>query len=124
MLNNKDMAGENIRELRGKGLSEEDAIKKVAGLTSMKRTKKDTKKSKDLCCPTSCGPTDAYPYGLQVRLENESLDKLDLDSLPKVGTKLTLTAEVEVSSVSERDNSGSDGPFRSLELQITKMSLA
>lgn len=110
-------AGEEISVLQNRGMSERDAV-----LTSMKRTKKDTKKSKDLCCSSPCGPSDAYPYGLEVRLEDESLDKLDIDELPKAGTKMTLTAEVEVSGSSSSARMGED-PRRSLTLQITKMSL-
>lgn len=109
-------AQEEARELQSKGMSERDAI-----LTSMKRTKKDTKKSKgNLCEP--CSTSDAYPYGLEVRLEDESLNKLDIEELPKAGTKMTLTAEVEVSGSSSSARMGED-PRRSLTLQITKMAL-
>lgn len=110
-------AQEEARELQSKGMSERDAI-----LTSMKRTKKGMKKSSkgSMCEP--CGVSDAYPYGLEVRLEDESLDKLDIEELPKAGTKMTLTAEVEVSGSSSSARMGED-PHRSLTLQITKMAL-
>lgn len=117
MLKSKSATDENIRTLKHQGLSERDAV-----LTSMKRTKKDTKKSsKSMCGP--CDTSDAYPYGLEVRLEDESLTKLDIDTLPKAGTKMTLTAEVEVSGSSSSARVGEE-PRRSLTLQITKMSLA
>jgi hypothetical protein len=110
-------AQEEARELQSKGMSERDAI-----LTSMKRTKKDVKKAKtgSLCGP--CDTSDAYPYGLEVRLEEESLDKLGIEEMPKAGTKMTLTAEVEVSGSSSSARMG-ENPRRSLTLQITKMAL-
>jgi hypothetical protein len=42
--------------------------------------------------------------------------------MPKAGTKMTLTAEVEVSGSSSSARMGED-PRRSLTLQITKMAL-
>lgn len=112
-------ADERIRALTNSGMSEREAI-----MTSMRRPKKTTKKSKkdamSLCEP--CDSSDAYPYGLEVRLENESLDKLKIEDLPKAGTKMTLTAEVEVSGSSQTERQGKE-PRRNLTLQITKMSL-
>jgi|SRR6185503_14721818 len=66
----------------------------------------------------------AYPYGLEVRLDKETLEKLGLtDKLPKVGTSLTLTALVDVTSVSE--NESTDGGTNcSVSLQITDLALA
>lgn len=63
-----------------------------------------------------------YPYGLELRLDNESLTKLGITTLPKVGMKLRLEAKVFVESVSEEERA--DGkPNRHVGLQITDMAL-
>jgi len=68
-----------------------------------------------------------YPYGLQVRLDEDSLDKLGIAELPKVGGELLLTAKVTVTSVSsnEHQTEGKRGKHkhRNVELQITDMGL-
>lgn len=113
----KGAVGENVRELKNKGLSERDAV-----LVSMKNSKKKSKKDNSICC----GPSDsgeAFPYGLRVDLNNDSLDKLGIDALPKSGKVMKMVAEVKVESTSERQER--DGTAnRSVGLQITKMSLA
>lgn len=66
-----------------------------------------------------------YPWGLQVTLDNDSLEKLGLKSLPKVGSSLYLGANVEVTSVSEdeRELDGKRHVHRHVTLQITDMGL-
>lgn len=113
----KGVVGENVRELKNKGLSERDAV-----LVSMKNAKKKDKKKDAGCCVPSCGPDEAYPYGLRIELNEDSLDKLGIDKLPGVGDEMEVEAKVEVQSVSE--NAYQDGENRrSVSLQITKMSL-
>jgi hypothetical protein len=68
---------------------------------------------------SSAGPD--YPYGLQLQLDDETLTKLGLATLPKVGTAKTLIARVEVTSVSVHDDKGTKR--RSLSLQITECCL-
>jgi hypothetical protein len=63
-----------------------------------------------------------YPYGLSICLDDETLAKLGITELPKVGTVMQLTALVEVCSVSQYENQ--DGADNSLSLQITDMELA
>ena len=113
----KGVVAENIREAKKKGLSERDAI-----LVSMKNApEKKSKKNKgvDICCGPS---SDAYPYGLRLDLNNESLKKLGIKSLPAVGKTLRLVAECKVESTSE--NQDRDGEKRrNTALQITKMAL-
>jgi hypothetical protein len=60
---------------------------------------------------------------LSVNLDDASLKKLGIETLPKIGTAMVLTARVEVSSLSEYD-SQQGGASRSLGLQITDMALA
>lgn len=64
---------------------------------------------------------EEYPCGLCLYLDNETLEKLGITELPKVGTELTLQAKVEVSSTSE--NEYDEGVRRSLNLQITALGL-
>lgn len=66
---------------------------------------------------------DEYPYGLRIRLSNEELSKLNMPELPAIDAEFKLTALVCVVEVSQSD-SASGEPYRSVELQIEKMSLA
>jgi len=63
-----------------------------------------------------------YPYGLSITLEEQVIDKLGLESLPKVGTTLILVARVEVTSVSAHQAVG-DEKRRSVGLQMTDLCL-
>jgi len=62
-----------------------------------------------------------YPYGTCLYLDQETLEKLGMVSLPDVGEEMILTAKVKVVGVSARENT--DGANKSLELQITDMQL-
>lgn len=88
-------------------------------MPSMKRSKKDVKNAE----VGIDSEEPEFPWGLRVDLDNESLDKLGIKDLPKVGEKMTLVAKVEVIRVSESD-SVSGEPRRDMELQITDMELA
>ena len=69
----------------------------------------------------------SYPFGLQITLDDEELDKLGIDTLPKVGSSLQLTAKVTVSRGSESASQNEEGKAdkqRSLGLQITHLALA
>jgi hypothetical protein len=63
-----------------------------------------------------------YPWGLQITLENEQLKALGLSTLPAVGSTMTITAKVEVCSVSQYE-SQRDDDRRSVGLQITDLAL-
>lgn len=120
---NKYMVAETERQAKASGLSERDAV-----LVSMKRDKKDKKDKKkdtsEACCSVSGNGPD-FPWGLSVNLENESLDKLKIDSLPEVGSTVRIVAEARVESVSSRSDRESNGKKnRSVSLQITKMALS
>lgn len=62
-----------------------------------------------------------YPWGLQLRLDEEAIAKLGID-LPEVGKDLMIVARVNVTSVSSHD-SATGGKNRGIELQITDMCL-
>lgn len=63
----------------------------------------------------------AYPWGLSVNLDEETIEKLGLE-LPEVGKDLMLVARVNVTSVSANETKGT-GTNRSIGLQITDMCL-
>lgn len=66
----------------------------------------------------------AYPYGLEITLDTEALEKLGLKkALPEVGATMTLTASVDVTRVSESESQGGEATC-SVSLQITEMALA
>jgi len=67
-----------------------------------------------------------YPWGLEVRLDEDALEKLALAELPDVGRALMLHARVEVTSVSDRENveDGKAHRHRDVTLQITDLALA
>lgn len=92
-------------------------------LTSMAYTKAEEKKRNEgmkIGGESPSGPR--YPYGLKLCLEDEVVDKLGLDELPKVGKKMRLTAVVEVCGTSQREEV--KGKKRqTLDLQIVKMGL-
>lgn len=62
---------------------------------------------------------DAYPYGLVLHLDEDTLTKLGVKGLPAVGAKVRVVAMAEVQSVSQHDSKG--GAHRSVSLQITDM---
>ena len=64
---------------------------------------------------------ERYPWGLRLNLETEAIKKLAIKTKNlTVGGKVTVVAEAEIASISERQAmSGEDQ--RSMELQITKM---
>lgn len=63
-----------------------------------------------------------YPYGLRIDLNDDSLEKLGITALPKVGTEMTITAKVVVASVSAYDSQGGEAE-QNVGLQITDMEL-
>ncbi len=81
---------------------------------------------KDHALPSvlSSGKVDQprYPYGLCISLEEESLQKLEIKSLPPVGHSMVISVRVEVVSTGEHD-SKEQGVRRSLSLQITDIDM-
>lgn len=88
-------------------------------LTSMKVDR--ATKAPEPCCSVAA-ERPAYPWGLEVTLDNESLDKLKLDPLPEAGETLMLLAKVRVSRVSSNDTADGE-KSRSVGLQITDLAL-
>lgn len=61
-----------------------------------------------------------YPYGLELRLDEEALAKLGITAPPSVGTTMMITAKVIVTSASQHQTQGGDPEFSSC-WQITDM---
>lgn len=90
----------------------------MSKLTSMKMTKAERDSRNE---PKSVIEDTVYPWGLQIRLDTEALEKLAIDKMPEVGDEMTVVARVKVSSVSSNESTG--GKNKNLELQITDMCL-
>lgn len=88
-------------------------------LIDMKLTPEEAKESNCCVAPEDGGP--AYPWGLTIYLDDETLAKLGITQLPDVGSKLTLNATVEVTGNSQRQTQ--EGKTVNMDLQITAMEL-
>lgn len=87
-------------------------------LTDMKMSKK--KKAETEAAPSpSSGPD--YPYGLVLNLDKDSLKKLGMDEMPDVGEMCMIHARGEITRVSQ--SAGENGEDKSVEIQITKLSV-
>ena len=83
---------------------------------------KSTVKTKDssLVSPVE---QDEYPYGLRIRLDNDTLKKLGLTELPAIDSEHKLVALVCVVGLTMNESAGEGEPYRSVELQIEQMAL-
>ncbi len=61
-----------------------------------------------------------YPWGLCVTLDDDSLEKLGVSSLPAVGTEVTIMAKAIVTAARENATQGGESEA-SVDLQITDM---
>lgn len=87
-------------------------------MQSMKLTKAEAK-SEGMCAPSD-DHLPRYPYGLELSLSNETLEKLGIEDMPDVGYVMKLTAFVTVTRVSQSQSQDSKQD-KSLSLQITDM---
>lgn len=62
-----------------------------------------------------------YPYGLSVRLDESSLQKLKVKELPKAGEEIEIHGTAKVRAVRMESRDGGDAD-RSVELQITHLA--
>lgn len=85
--------------------------------------KMSAEEAKEDCCVTQdASDQPRYPYGLEIRLDESSLAKLGITAPPAVGTELTISAKVVVTSASQYQTQGND-PESSSCWQITDMEL-
>jgi hypothetical protein len=90
-------------------------------MKSMKLTKSE---STDEAMPVEANhDAPAYPYGLRLELNDESMKKLGLEELPEVGETMMLTAKVVVERVSQNDTKDG-GKRQDMSLQITDMEIS
>lgn len=87
-------------------------------LVSMKLSKSEKKSSAPAV--TEAEQPD-YPYGLELSLEKEQIEKLGLET-PKAGAEFILAARVEVRRISVTDEKDGKG-YKSVALQVTDMAL-
>ncbi len=87
-------------------------------LTDMKLPKR----SKTSDCAVACDSSDdpRYPYGLEISLDNDALDKLGLE-LPEAGEQFIVLGVGPVTRVSQTDNKR--GKDRSLSIQLQKIEV-
>jgi hypothetical protein len=92
--------------------------------TKLKSMKIDPKAREEKYEASAVVDRPMYPWGLQLNLDNETLEKLDVE-LPKVGKSMMIYARVDVTSVSENEHSldGKTTTNRSASLQITDLCL-
>ena len=68
------------------------------------------------------GDDSKYPYGLSLRLDDETLKKLGLNELPDVGDEFHIMAVGKVTSTSE--NADGDNKSSNVSIQITQMCVS
>lgn len=88
-------------------------------LVSMKIDKAEREKKYS---ETVAADGPSYPYGLSMHLDEDVLEKLDLDSLPKVDSTVMIYAKATVTSVSSNSFPGGE-KRRTVGLQITHLCL-
>lgn len=84
-------------------------------LVSMKRKKSDSDSDLDI-------NDNEFPWGLQIHLHEDELEKLGIKELPEVGGEISLEAKVTVTSASINETKD-NGVDRSITLQITELGL-
>jgi hypothetical protein len=92
---------------------------------SVAYTKAEKKERNGPCVAPGKMSTDKgpeYPYGLELRLDKITLDKVGLDKLPKVGKRMYVEATCEVRSVSQSEEN--DRKDRNVCLQITALAVS
>jgi len=90
-------------------------VHKKVNMALTKSEKSDRKKE------TVLSEAPEFPFGLSVHLDNDSLEKLNVEELPEVGSEFFMNTTVKVTSVSEHETD--EGASRSVSLQITEMEL-
>ena len=91
----------------------------MSSLINMENTPQEAQAQVGL---TPAADAPKYPWGLEINLNDDSLDKLGVKSLPAVGTEVTIVAKATVSSTSERATEG-EGACSSMNLQITDLQI-
>lgn len=88
-------------------------------MINMKMSKEEAQEE---TAPTAADAPE-YPYGLSISLDEESMAKLGITELPKVGTQMQITAMVTVCGTSQYSTQGGEDE-KNLSLQITDMEIS
>lgn len=89
-------------------------------LVNMKMSPEEAKEDYGIASPSAAN-LPAFPYGLELSLNDEVLAKLGM-TLPAVGAEFTLMAIVKVTSASSNETEGAEPEIRA-SMQITDMQL-
>jgi len=92
----------------------------MPSLINMENTPEEAKEQIGLVSSADDAPK--YPWGLELNLNDDSLAKLGVKTLPAVGTEVTLVAKATVSATSERATE-SDATCANMNLQITALQI-
>lgn len=91
-------------------------------LHDMKRTKEEKKERRPDEAEPISPDVEEYPYGLNINLEKESMEKLGLDVDDfNLGSKVDIVCLARVDSLHESSNKHNSSS--SVNLQITKMAV-
>lgn len=90
----------------------------MATLINMQQSAEEAKEQNE----PAVSEAPKYPWGLCITLNDDSLEKLGVKSLPAVGSQVTIVAKADVSRVSGYQTQGGDSEA-SLDLQITDMQV-
>lgn len=90
-------------------------------LVDMKLPKKSEKEMKNKCMPATADQP-RYPYGLELRFENEQFEKVPALNGLKVGDTVIVQAKATVTATRESDRQGG-GKSRSCVLQIEQIGI-
>lgn len=91
-------------------------------LTNMKLSKGSHAKTSPGVMLDSKDKGPDYPWGLRLNLDHDTLTKMGVKDLPKVGSKMQIHAHGHVHSVSENSSKG-EKPRRSVDIQITHLGV-
>lgn len=94
---------------------------KDAKLVDMKLTREERKYDGPVATPSD-ELRDPYPWGLQLRLENNELEKLGM-KVPQVGGKVTISAVGEIEAVHENQHRGQEKVDRGVTIQIKTLAI-
>ena len=89
------------------------------GLVNMKMSKEEAKEQSS---PSASGAPE-YPYGLQLNLDDDAMEKLGIGDGMNVGDEVTITAKAKVTSKSGYQTMVGDAE-NSVGLQITDMEVS
>lgn len=92
-------------------------------LKDMSLTEEEAKEyAGDMCCGVDKEDGPKFPYGLQLYLDDATLEKLGITSLPNVGVQVNLMATAMVTSIEQRQDRKGESETK-MQLQITNMEV-